>query len=144
MSVKITGLRALIAKLEKMGPAGELAASNVMNRVGERTRERAIQGMAESPPTGATYRRTNPRRLHTASAPGAYPRIDRKKLIKSIKVTKTSPKSKIMRVGSNLPQGEWLEYGTPKMPARPWLFRSYRSAVRSVGKELRQEFEALR
>jgi phage gpG-like protein len=46
------------------------------------------------------------------------------------------------RVGTNLFYGPYLEFGTSKMAARPWLLPSFERAKVGVEKELRARLEA--
>jgi len=57
---------------------------------------------------------------HTASAPGDYPAIDTGHLAKNIETDVEDYKA---RIGTNVPYGKELEFGTSKVEARPWLKR---------------------
>jgi hypothetical protein len=144
--VQIDGLAQIRSRLERTTHAVEQANVLVLNRVAERTIERIEEGMAASPATGRTYTKSNPRRIHTASSASgkAYPRHDTRELIASLEIDHAVAGSLYSRVGTNLPHAEDLEYGTSKMAPRPFLWRSYRSAIRTVAKELRETYEALR
>lgn len=63
-----------------------------------------------------SYRRGN--RIHHPSMPGGYPAIDRGKLKKDIFYDVDRMK---LEIGSSLNYSKWLEIGTKKMKARPWL-----------------------
>lgn len=81
---------------------------------------REIQkGLKESPASGMTYRRYNPSRVHTASSPGQYPRIDQHKFYRSVYLR--AGKNNTFLVGSVDPRALWFTYGTRKMAPRPWL-----------------------
>lgn len=69
--------------------------------------------------TGRLYRRGSI--THRASAPGEFPKSDTGRLVSSIYVDFTY---QIARVGSQLKYAKWLEDGTTKMAARPWLART--------------------
>ena len=145
MRVEITGLKRLRAQLKRMEAAGESATQDVVGLVAVRTRQLAKKRMQDSPATGRTYNRTKPRRIHTASAASgkAYPRVDLGKLQRSIKVEKFSRKgTPYSVVGSSVPYAAHLEYGTFRMAARPWLMRSYRSAIRQISKELKAKYRS--
>jgi HK97 gp10 family phage protein len=74
--------------------------------------------------TGRIYKRGK-KRFHQASASGEFPKTDRGALVSSIsaKFDFTGLES---TVGSRMsaPHGFWLEFGTVKMGARPWLSRT--------------------
>lgn len=59
---------------------------------------------------------------HTASKPGDYPNVDTGMLVNSIYAKKVNALTWV--VGTPLVYGKYLEYGTRKMEARPWLKRS--------------------
>lgn len=69
----------------------------------------------------ATKRRAA-RFLWQGSAPGEPPRKRTGTLQKSVaSEVSISADELVIRVGSNVPYARFLEYGTRKMPARPWL-----------------------
>ena len=143
-SVQVTGLARARKKLLRSGVASDIAVTSIINRIATRTVDRIEEGMMQSPSSGKTYIRANPYRIHTASAPGKYPRVDTHRLLSSLIIDWATRTNKFSSVGSNLPYAEDLEHGTANMLPRPWLFRSYRSATRTIGRELRKEYEALR
>ena len=57
---------------------------------------------------------------HIASKPGKAPNTDTGRLISSIRVQVDKP-SETVSVSSNVKYAVWLEFGTKKMAARPWL-----------------------
>lgn len=65
------------------------------------------------------------RKVHYASADGEYPAVDygalRRSITHSVEYTETGVQGK---VGTMLPYGKYLEFGTSKMAARPWLMPS--------------------
>ena len=83
--------------------------------------------MESSPATGAVYHR--PWGTHQASAPGEPPAIDYGDLVNSIYTEKVAPGLYVAGLAD--PKAAWLEWGTPKMAARP----SVRPAVAMVRKE---------
>lgn len=82
--------------------------------------------MRESQPAGKTYRRYNPFRVHTASAPGQPPAIDLGRFIRSVYLRKARGNTYI--VGSTDKRAEWFSYGTRYMEARPWLLPGIKRA----------------
>lgn len=69
--------------------------------------------------TGRIYRRRSV--THQASAPGEYPKSDTGRLASSIRTDFSFLNAS---VGSDLNYSTWLETGTNKMAARPWLGRT--------------------
>ena len=67
---------------------------------------------------GGTY-------THTAAAEGQAPNTDTGKLVASIAVERVGVARYV--IGSNLDYASWLEFGTKKMDARPWLNPAFRA-----------------
>ena len=65
-------------------------------------------------------KRYNPRRTHQASAPGQAPASDTGNLVSQIIVRPKNPDE--VAVESNALYSSFLEFGTSKMLARPFLF----------------------
>ena len=82
------------------------AIKSIQNKSGGTQVSRSRQG-------GGTY-------THTASAAGGAPNTDTGKLVASIAV-EPNKSGVYALVGSNLDYGGFLEFGTSKMGARPWL-----------------------
>ena len=142
LRTKITGLKSLRAKIDKHKLATKLSSRTVLNNIADRHIARMIKGMQESPATGRTYFRAG--RAHTASAASgkAYPRIDTGALVRSMRKV-SNQHSVSVRVNS--PYARKLEYGdlSQNLMPRPFFYRSYRSAVRSVAKDLRQTYKGM-
>tara|TARA_R110000772_G_scaffold246578_1_gene360281 strand:+ start:90 stop:527 length:438 start_codon:yes stop_codon:yes gene_type:complete len=67
---------------------------------------------------GGTY-------THTAAAEGQAPNSDTSKLVTSIAAERVSDAT--YHIGSGLDHASWLEFGTKKMGARPWLNPAFRA-----------------
>lgn len=65
------------------------------------------------------------------SAAGNPPAVDTGNLRRSIQVKQDTANGDV-EVGTNLEYARYLEYGTSKMAARPWLNRSYNNAKTSM------------
>lgn len=74
--------------------------------------------------SGRTYKRGKTR-THRASAAGQFPKTDTGALVSSIN-SQFNFNGFEATVGSRIsaPHGFWLEFGTPRMAARPWLSRT--------------------
>lgn len=81
-------------------------------------RNTTITEMQTGPKTGKIYKKKSV--THQASAPGQYPAVDSGELLRSIMF---DVRSMEVEVGSKAgaPYAEYLEFGTKKMKARPWL-----------------------
>jgi len=82
--------------------------------------------IAQGPASGRTYEKYNPRRTHTASAPGQPPMTDTGRLVNSIEFDKIGDLT--ATVGSKLAYATYLEYGTSRMAARPF----FRPAIEEI------------
>ena len=107
------------------------AMQETFNQLAELTRGEAVKAIQSGPATGIVYEKSNPRRTHQASAPGEAPMTDEGRLASSIAVDVKSPAS-VKRVrdakaetGSNLEYADWLENGTSRMEARPFMFPAF-------------------
>lgn len=70
--------------------------------------------------SGRIYKLTQPtRRVHRASAPGEAPAVDFGTLSQSIQAMMINTYT--WNVGTVLPYGRYLEYGTMRIAPRPWL-----------------------
>jgi hypothetical protein len=68
------------------------------------------------------------------SAPGEYPRKVTGWLRKNIQ-SEYSRANLTSRVGTNVPYGKWLETGTSRMAARPWMslgLRDFTAGIRTI------------
>ena len=82
--------------------------------------------IARGPATGRVYEKYNPRRTHTASAPGQPPMTDTGRLVNSIEFDKIGDLT--ATVGSKLAYAAYLEYGTSRIAARPF----FRPAIEEI------------
>lgn len=69
---------------------------------------------------GRAELRYDPKRTVAVSHPGDPPNTDTGRLVQSIQMAFKNG-GLIGRVGSNLRYAAWLEFGTKRMQARPWL-----------------------
>jgi len=91
--------------------------------------------IARGPASGRTYEKYNPRRTHTASAPGQPPMTDTGRLVNSIEFDKIGDLT--ATVGSKLTYATYLEYGTNRMAARPF----FRPAVEKITPKYQERLE---
>lgn len=74
--------------------------------------------------SGRTYRRRSV--THQASAPGEFPKTDTGQLVGSLFFRVASDKLSAF-FGTKLAYGRYLEFGTSRMRARPWLAPTFRA-----------------
>lgn len=136
MSVSVSGDKELNRKLNKLGfkmmaaiDAGVFitaqdirtdAIKSIQNQSTGRSVQRSRQG-------GGTY-------THMASNTGQAPNTDTGKLVASIAVEKEKEANYL--VGSNLEYAAFLEFGTSKMGARPWLEPAMRQNIGELNKNI--------
>jgi phage gpG-like protein len=137
--IEMDGLNDVISKLQQVGLASEDIIAEVLFDVATETQSLAVAGIM-SGGGGKTYEKYNPRRTHTASAPGQYPASDTGRLASSVRTDVVGPTAYV--VGTNVEYGPMLEFGTSRMAARPWLLPSFERAKVGVERELRLKLEA--
>jgi hypothetical protein len=126
VNVTYAGLSAVTAALGALGRNAEMTVEEFAEELAFEGIEQAIEGIRSGPASGAIYRRYNPSRLHQASAPGEFPNEDLGALAGSIEIS--YPKRAVVSYGSSLAYAQYLEFGTSKMAARPWLAPSFQQA----------------
>jgi HK97 gp10 family phage protein len=98
-----------------------------------------IQGGGRS---GRTYRRRSV--THQASAPGEFPKTDSGQLVSSLFFRVGADKLSAF-FGTKLAYGRYLEFGTSRMAARPWLRPTLRANSDVIIKRVRDAVkEAIR
>lgn len=100
----------------------EGAVARVLTIQGNAMRNHIIESMRKSPPdTAVIYRKGKNRNIiHHPSMPGNPPRVDSGELVRSILFDVERYSLEIGVAGGGI-YGKWLEEGTSKMKARPWL-----------------------
>ena len=114
--MQVTGLEQLGNALDRYSARSSAAISDVIRLTALAIEADAIKSIQRGDKTGAIYQRGKV--THQASAPGQAPATDTGKLVSSIR-------SIIGRgeayVGTDYDVGRYLENGTMKIKARPWL-----------------------
>ena len=127
MSTKITGQRDFSRAMKRLGVAFDDAVDKGTFVTANEIRSYAIKSIAEtssgkqvqrSKQGGGTY-------THTAAAKGQAPNTDTGKLVASIAAERVGDAR--YHIGSGLDYASWLEFGTKKMGARPWLNPAFRA-----------------
>jgi HK97 gp10 family phage protein len=140
VEIRIDGLDDLFADLRKLGDLSDELLVDTINDVAMDTQNEAVRGIQRGPANGRTYKRGTV--THTASAPGQFPMSDTGRLASNVESILATPANIQAKVGTNIVYGAYLEFGTSKMAARPWLQRSFRQAAEGVAKELKAKLEA--
>ena len=92
----------------------------LVGRAGNLVRNTAVQSIKQGAKSGVTYQLYNPRRTHRASAPGQPPATDTGFLVNNIFLDIDSD-GLGASVESRADYSAYLEFGTSKMAARPFL-----------------------
>jgi len=138
INVNVEGMAALTAQLAKISDAGENVVSDTIAELALTTEANAVTGIRGGAATGRVYKRGGV--SHRASAPGEYPASDTGRLMLSV-ASEIAPFE--ARVGTNVPYGQYLEFGTTRMPEpRPWLLPSFEAAKVGVEQDLKRRIEA--
>lgn len=118
MTIRVTSKRINSSKavLRQYG----VQAERVIAVAGNMVRNTAVQGIQAHGSSGVTYQKYNPRRTHTASVAGAYPNTDTGYLVSNIHLVIDDDKLGAS-VESRAEYSEYLEFGTSKMQARPFM-----------------------
>ena len=120
VSIKVKGLEEATKALKSLEKDLEQPFREVIAGGAQLIRGEAIKSIQTGPKTGRIYEKYNPRRTHRASAPGQAPASDTGNLVSQIMVNQKSPDE--ILVESNATYSSFLEFGTSKMLARPFLF----------------------
>lgn len=107
MGLNSAGVHLQAAIKKNFGTQGEYGARKLVNYVtGKRGGKRG-------------------RYVYRSAPPGAFPGIRTDTLRNSISVRRATRTSLAVYIGTLVKYGRHLEYGTVKMPARPWLRRTF-------------------
>ena len=137
LQVEIDGLSQLTRQLADLVGDAEAVMTETITRVVMDTRTNAVQGIQRGPATGAV-RRDGSR----ASAPGQFPMSDTGRLANSVEFNLPTAGRLMGEVGTNVIYGRYLEFGTSRMAARPWLLPSFEKAKLGVEARLKKAIEA--
>jgi HK97 gp10 family phage protein len=136
VTVTVTGDKELNRKLNKLGIKMGKAIDDGVFITAQGVRTDAIKSIQNKSPGkvvqrsrqgGGTY-------SHVASNEGQAPNTDTGKLVASIALDKQSDANYL--VGSNLQYAAWLEFGTSKTGARPWLEPAMRKNINDLIKNI--------
>lgn len=119
ISGTIKGVQNISSKFKKF--EAEVLAYQVlaMQKATMRVHETAVKSIQDNS-DGTPQFRYNPKRVVNVSAPGDPPNTDTGRLVQSIQMNFLDG-GMTGQVGTNLKYGAYLEFGTTKMRARPWL-----------------------
>lgn len=118
MSVRVKVTR--VNKSSQILKKYERTVKNIVAAGAQDVRNTAVQSIQAHGSSGVTYTKYNPKRTHTASAPGSPPNSDTGYLANNIHFVIDSD-GLGASVESRADYSEYLEFGTSKMRARPFM-----------------------
>jgi HK97 gp10 family phage protein len=119
VTISLEGSEQLQRELRRLSDDLREEAGNVVLATAVEMRADIVKSIQSGPASGRTYRKSNPTRTHTASAPGQPPMTDTGRLANSITFDRIGDLT--ATVGSELIYASWLEYGTSRMASRPFF-----------------------
>jgi len=119
VTISLEGSEQLQRELRRLSDDLRKEAGNVVLATAVEMRADIVKSIQSGPASGRTYRKSNPTRTHTASAPGQPPMTDTGRLANSITFDRIGDLT--ATVGSELIYAPWLEYGTSRMASRPFF-----------------------
>lgn len=117
ITMTVRGGEQLRRNLDRLAGAERRRAQRDGLEAGIRVVEAHVKTALQTPGSGEVYTRGSV--SHRASAPGQPPAIDTGNLIGSVHVDEITPTQAIL--GVHAEYAEYLEFGTYKMEARPFL-----------------------
>lgn len=127
ISMELKGLDALKKRLDFMRTNDVQALGKILAASAFKTHTEAVTSIQQGQKSGNQYKRGG--KVHTASAPGEAPATDSGTLVRDITVLQDAQLEHSVGSRKDAPHGFWLEFGTSKMQARPWLTPAFRKGV---------------
>ncbi len=122
--IQVRNINKVLASFKKLNVTMLPDLQDVIKGGAQTIRTEAINLIQKGAKSGRVYKRYNPSRTHTASAPGQAPASDTGNLVRNIKVVQVN--QDVTQVKSEARYSKELEYGTSKMRARPFMFPAYK------------------
>ena len=140
MNIKFqfTGIEKAVEALAKVKEDLEKNMQEVLLGGGQLVRGEAIRSIQTGSKSGKTYKKYNPTRTHKASAPGEAPASDTGFLVSNIRVKNQKD---FVEVRSEASYSKFLEYGTSKMSARPFMFPASEKSKPKIAEILFQKIK---
>lgn len=125
MSIVVHGTVRVKAKIRGLLPEYAAALRPQLEEAARDVRDEAERLIKDPPKTGRVYMKTKPtKRRHQASAPGQSPADDMGELVNSLGVLKTDLRNLRIYIFASAKHARFLEFGTRRMAARPFLRRA--------------------
>jgi HK97 gp10 family phage protein len=144
ISIQVKGLQKALDTLKRAERSLEQPIMDTLKGGAQLIRGEAIKSIQTGSKTGRLYKRYNPTRTHRASAPGEAPASDTGNLVSNIMVEDNKDS---VEVQSKAEYSKFLEYGTSKMEARPYMFPAYEKSkdkiIQAVFRKIAQTLQDL-
>ena len=127
---KVSNLKKVLSQMDKLEKDMEIPFQQIVKGGGQLIRGEAIKSIQTGAKSGVMYQKYNPRREHRASAPGQAPASDTGNLVSKIIVKQKT--RNITNVESNANYSAFLEYGTSKMEARPFMLPAFEKSKKPI------------
>ena len=127
---KVSNLKKVLSQLDKLEKDMEIPFQEIVKGGGQLIRTEAIKSIQTGAKSGVIYQMYNPRREHRASAPGQSPASDTGNLVNKIIVKQKNRNT--VQVQSNANYSAYLEYGTSKMEARPFMLPAFEKSKKPI------------
>ena len=127
---RVTNLKKVLSQLENLDKQLEPEFQEIVKGGAQLIRAEAIRSIQTGAKSGVMYQMYNPRREHRASAPGQPPASDTGNLVSKIIVRQKS--QDVTSVESNANYSAFLEYGTSKMEARPFMLPAFEKSKKPI------------
>lgn len=135
---KVTNSSRIERQLRNIPAARQAAVQRAVTIGAERVRGQAALLIQQGPPrSGRAYQIAG--KTHIASAPGEPPKTRSGRLAGSIFV-RPEDGGMAASVGTNIEYGRYLEFGTKKMAARPWLFPTFERLKNEISRRIMAAF----
>jgi HK97 gp10 family phage protein len=138
LTFKFNGVQDATKALEKVKEDLENNMQEILLGGGQLIRGEAIRSIQQGAKSGKTYKRYNPTRTHKASAPGEAPASDTGFLVSNIRV---KDEKDLVQVRSEASYSKFLEYGTSKMLARPFMFPAMEKSKPKIAEVILQKIK---
>ena len=138
LTFKFNGVQDATKALEKVKEDLENNMQEILLGGGQLIRGEAIRSIQQGAKSGKTYKKYNPTRTHKASAPGEAPASDTGFLVSNIRV---KDQKDFVEVRSEASYSKFLEYGTSKMLARPFMFPASEKSKPKIAEILFQKIK---
>lgn len=128
-TIQVKGIKQALETLKRAERELEQPIMDTLKGGAQLIRGEAVKSIQSGSKTGRLYKRYNPTRTHRASAPGEAPASDTGNLVSNIMVEDNKDS---VEVQSKAEYSKFLEYGTSKMEARPFLFPAYEKSREKI------------